>query len=278
MTSTERAVAGFDVTNLHYGLTRSTDLNFSGGFQQYFYANGFAQYILRNNTTLTQRWNKRSGLNLNYTYQQPQGGTPFRFDQQGRYHALNADVGFLDDRRIQLTARVGYDFGRQGFGGFAPQPWQTLSANLLIRPVSWARMRNLFSFDPNTGRVQQVTTDVRFRGRRDFSFDIVSRYDPSRHKFGNVNAFFNLPIGSLWRVIGLFQYNGYLKRFESRNLQIIRDLHCLEAAITYVDNPFGFRNDRQIFFQLRIKALPSYQRFGTGQFGQAIDTSVGEIY
>jgi len=276
--ATERAIFGFDLANSRFRLTSSTDLNVSTGFQQFLYGEGAAQYVVRNSTTLTQRWNRRSGLNLNYTYQRPEGGTPFRFDRQSQYHALNADIGFLDDRRLQLTARVGYDFARSGFGGLPAQPWQTLSANLLLRPVDWARVRNLVSFDPNTGKVLSVTSDLRFRGSSDFAFDLVTRYDPQRHRFGNFNGYFNLPIGNLWRIIGLFQYNGYLNRFESRNLQIVRDLHCLEASLTYIDNPFGFRSDRQIFFTLRIKAFPVFQRFGTGQFGQAIDTSVGEVF
>lgn len=275
--ATERAVVGFDIASTRVGLTPRTDLNLSAGFQQFLYGEGAAQYVLRNSTTLTQRWNRRSGINLNYTYQRPEGGTPFRFDRQSQYHALNADIGFLDDRRFQLTARVGYDFAQTRFGGLPARPWQTLSANLLLRPVDWARFRNLVTFDPNDGKVLAVTSDLRLRGRNDFAFDLVTRYDPQRHRFGNLNGYFNLPIGSLWRVIGLFQYNGYLNRFESRNVQIVRDFHCLEASLTYIDNPFGFRRDQQVFFTLRIKAFPVFQQFGTGQFGQAIDTSVGEV-
>jgi hypothetical protein len=79
-------------------------------------------------------------------------------------------------------------------------------------------------------------------------------------------------------VIAILQYNGFLNRFESRNLEVIRDLHCMEAVFTYIDNPFGFRNDKQFYFQLRIKALPQARGIGTGQFGQALDTGVGEIF
>lgn len=275
---TERVVAGFDVAGTRVPLGPRTDLNIAGGFQQFFYGqDGIAQYVVRNNTTLSQRWNKKSGINLNYTYQQPEGGTPFRFDQQSRYHALNADIGFLDDRRLQLSARVGYDFGQQSFGGIT-NPWQSVSINFLARPVDWARFRSLLTFDPNTHRFVSSVVDLRFRGPNETSFDMVGRFDPQRHKFGQINGYYNVPIGRMWRVIALFQYNGYLSKFESRNLQIIRDLHCMEASFTYVDNPFGFRNDKQIYFTLRIKALPFFQRFGVGQFGQAIDTSVGEIY
>jgi len=276
-TTTERVVAGFDIANIRYRLSPSTGLNISAGFQQYFYGEGAAQYVVRNTAQLTQRWNKRSGLNLSYHYQRPEGGTPFLFDRLGQFHTLHADIGFLDDRRLQLTARVGYDFAQRGFGGFR-QPWQTLSANLLLRPIEWARLRNLITFDPNTGKLLFVTTDLRLRGHNEFALDLVARYDPRQRKVGNLNGYFNLPIGNLWRVIALFQYNGFLNRFESRNLQIIRDFHCLEASLTYMENPFGFRSDRQIFFQLRIKAFPIFQRFGIGQFGQVIDTSIGEAY
>jgi hypothetical protein len=275
---TERAVGGFDIQGYRLSLSKSTDMNLSGGFTQFFYGDGFAQYVIRDSTSLAQRWGHHSGVNLNYTYQRPEGGTRFRFDQQGQYHALNADMGVLDDPHYQLTARVGYDFAQQSFGGLPARPWQTLSVNSLLRPASWGQMRNLFSFDPNNGKMLSVTSDLRFRGGNAFALDVVSRYDPARKKMGNVNTYLDLPIGKLWRVLALMQYNGYLNRFESRNLQIIRDFHCLEAAITYIDNPFGFRSDREIMFQLRIKAIPIFNRFGAGQFGQAIDTSVGGIY
>jgi hypothetical protein len=273
-TTSERVIVGLDAANLRYPLSRSTQLSINSGFQQYFYGEGAAQYVIRSNATLTQQWNRRSGINFTYAYQRPRGGTPFRFDQLGQYHTLNTDIGFLDDSRLQLTARIGYDFAQSGFGGFR-QPWQTLAINLLARPAPWARLQNLLSYDPNNGRMQNIISDLRFRGRNDFSLDMVARYDPVRHKFGNINSYVNLPIGNLWRVVALLQYNGYLKRFESRNIQVVRDLHCLEASLTYIDNPFGYRNDRQIYFQVRIKAIPIFQRFGTGQFGQAIDTGIG---
>src|SRR6185436_7879090 len=114
---TERMVGGFEIQGARLSLSKSTDLNMSGGFTQYLYGDGFAQYTIRDSTSLTQRWGHHSGVNFNYTYQRPEGGTRFRFDQQGQYHALNADMGVLDDPHYQLTARVGYDFAQQSFGG-----------------------------------------------------------------------------------------------------------------------------------------------------------------
>lgn len=273
----ERLVAGAEVSAQHIALSPSTDLNMSGSFQQFLYTEGAAQYVVRDKASLTQRWGANSGLNLDYTYQRPEGGTPFRFDQPGQYHTLTADLGMLNDRRLQLTLRTGYDFTQTGFGGYN-QPWQTLSANLLYRPASWARLQHLLSFDPNNGHVQSVVSDIRLRGASDLAIDLVSKYDPQRHRVGQLNGYLNVPIDKRFRVVTLFQYNGYLDRFESRNLQLVWDLHCLEASLTYTENPYGFRNDRQLMFQLRIKAIPVSQRFGVGQFGQALDTGVGGGY
>jgi len=276
-TVTERASFGMEFGSQRYVLSRSTELDVSFGFLQHLYGEGAAQYILRSNSSLTQRWGRKSGFALHYAYQQPHGGTPFRFDRQGKYHNMTADVGFIDDARLQLTARVGYDLALSEFAG-DKQPWQTLAAHLYVRPLPWLSLRNLASYDPNQGQFLSVISDLRIRGRSDLAVDLVSRYDPRVHRFGQVNAYLNLPVLPAWRVVVLAQYNGYLERFESRNVQIIHEMHCLEASLTYIDNPYGWRADRQVLFQIRIKAFPAFQQFGTGLYGQAIDTSVGERF
>lgn len=276
-TVTERAAAGFDLNPVRYTLSARTDLDVSGGFLQYLYGENAAQYVLRSQSSLTQRWGAKSGLALRHSYQQPHGGTPFRFDRQGKYHSITADVGFLDDARLQLTARVGYDLAGSDYGG-QRLPWQTLSANLYVRPVDWFRLRNLVTYDPNQGELVSITSDLRIRGTREFAFDLISRYDPRTHRFGQINAYLNMQALPKWRVVALLQYNGYLNRFESRNLQIIHDMHCMEASLTYIDNPYGWRADRQIMVQIRIKAFPAFQQFGTGLYGQALDTSVAERF
>lgn len=276
-TTTERFTTGFDFGTQRYALSRTTDLDVSFSFTQHVYGEGAAQYILRSTNALTQRWGRRSGLAFRHTYQQPHGGTPFRFDRQSKYHMVTLDAGLLDDERFQLTARAGYDLGRSEYVGYR-QPWQTVSANLFVRPLPWLSMRQLATYDPNMGQLVSLTSDLRLRGRNDFALDLVSRYDPRSHRFGQVNAYLNLPVLPTWRVVALTQYNGYLKRFESRNLQIIHDMHCLEASFTFIDQPYGWRANRQVIFQIRIKAFPVFQQFGTGLYGQAIDTSVGEWY
>jgi hypothetical protein len=72
-------------------------------------------------------------------------------------------------------------------------------------------------------------------------------------------------------------YNGLAKRLDYSGVRLTRDLHCWEAALTYT-NQNGFYKQNSIALELRIKAFPSYSTFGTGQFGEALGTSVGDVY
>jgi hypothetical protein len=42
-----------------------------------------------------------------------------------------------------------------------------------------------------------------------------------------------------------------------------------------IDNQTGFRPGRQVFFFVRLKALPFTSPFGVGSFGQALGTGGG---
>jgi len=72
--------------------------------------------------------------------------------------------------------------------------------------------------------------------------------------------FQTLPWGRTWKLFGLLLYNGATSKFESINLQAVHEWDCLEASVTYTENPFAFRSDRQVFFTLRIKGLPLLQK------------------
>ena len=45
-----------------------------------------------------------------------------------------------------------------------------------------------------------------------------------------------------------------------------------------IQNPNSFRSDKQFYFALRIKALPSTRRFYRGPAGEALGVGVGDIY
>ena len=252
----------------------NTEISTGGGFEQRYYGDGAAQYILRNTTRLRQRLGGRSGFDLNYQYQEPRGGTPFQFDTFPRSHYITAEGGYLNDPRFQLTARVGYDF----LGTSRANPWQSLSTRLMWRPNLHTRFDALATYDPNTSRFFSASASLRLRGRRDFEFDLFSRYDPNLGRFSQVNAQFDVPFGRTWRTSGLLRYNGLTGQLESTNLQVVKRWDCMEASLTYTATPFGFRNEESFYFAIRLTAFPFFRSFARGPAGDALGAGLGDLY
>ncbi len=272
-TQTERALFNLNVPDVSLVRGR-TEVLTTGGFEQRYYGDGAAQYQVRNQTRLRQHLGGRSGIDLNYQYEQPEGGTPFQFDTYGRTHFVTAEGGYLDDRRFQITARVGYDL----LGASQQAPWQSLATRLLWRPTPSVRFDSLNSFDPNTGRFISASASARFRGPADFALDLLTRYDPQRGRFSQVNGQFDIPLGRTWRLLSLLRYSGLSGRFESENVQLVHEWDCLEASLTYTETPFGFHPDRQIFFTLRLKAFPFARSFARGPAGESLGGGLGDLY
>ena len=274
----DRFLLGFTVQQLTL-LRGRTEIVTGGGFEQRVYSDSAAQYITRNTTRLRQHLGGRSGIDLNYNYEQPEGGTPFLFDVFGKSHNITAEAGYLDDTHFQFTARVGYDLLGQT-PGLTPRPFQTLSTRMMIRPNDHLRYDALATYDPNTGTFISFANSVKLRARNDFAVDLIGRYDPTLHKFSQINTQFDIPVGRTWRVQGLWRYNGVTRMFESRNLQILHEWDCMEASVTYSESPVGFvsGNSRQLYFTLRLKAFPFFRSFARGAAGQALSTGIGDLY
>ena len=64
--------------------------------------------------------------------------------------------------------------------------------------------------------------------------------------------------------------------FDYRSFRLTRDLHCFAVSLTCTDET-GFRKDRSLMLDERIKAFPTVDRFGIGQYGQSVDPSMGEF-
>ena len=275
--TTERLLASLNVPQISI-LRGRTELVTGGGFEQRLYGDGAAEYITRDNTRLRQHLLGRSGVDFNYTYEQPEGGTPFAFDAFNRSHYLTAEGGYLDDKHFQATFRSGYDLT----GRTAGRPWQNLSGRVMYSPTSLVRFDSLTTYDPNSGKFSAITNQMRLRGRSDFAFDVVTRIDPQqpgiRRKFSQINTQFDVPFKGGWRVAGLLRFNGVTGLFDSRAAELLHEWDCLEASFSYSENPNSFRNDRQFYFALRVKALPATRRFNRGPAGEALGVGVGDIY
>jgi hypothetical protein len=236
------------------------------GFRQTFYSDNTAQYLLQ--SALEQRvgFAPRSSLALRWNYLRPYGYSPLGMDRTGSYNLVSADLRFEMGGGWSLAAVSAYDLLARKRGREA---WNPLNLNLEYSPAEWLRWRTQSTYDLNRGRFTSLLTDLLWRFG-DSRLVLSARYDPQRSRWGSVYARLDALKWGRVRLSSILQYNGYLNRFEGRHLLLTYDLHCAELEVRYLDNPFGFRQDRGVQVFLRLKALPSLSRFGYGQFGQPL--------
>ncbi len=132
-------------------------------------------------------------------------------------------------------------------------------------------------YDLNRSQWRSLISRFRVSAADWLSLDVGSRYNLREGNLDTLRSRFGLRIGRKWQVDGLVSWNGLTDKFDYRSFRVTRDLHCWEASVIFTDE-LGFRKDKGIMFELRLKAFPGPDRFGIGQFGQAVDTSLGEYY
>lgn len=252
----------------------NTEMTTALGFQQNFYSDTAAQYMLSDTTRLRQHLKGRSGFDLTYNYQQPEGATPFFFDLFNRVHNVTAEAGYLDDYHFQLTMQTGYNFLKD----YQAAPWQSISTRMLVRPNPRLRFDFLATYDVNTGQWFNISNSVKIRANKNLAVDLVGVYDPQVDRWSQINTQYEIPLGRTWKFTGLIKYNGVLREFQSTNFQIAHEWDCLEASITYSSNPSSFVNDRELFLTVRIKAIPYFGTFARGPAGQAMNSATNGIF
>ncbi|GIV07268.1 MAG: hypothetical protein KatS3mg017_0470 [Fimbriimonadales bacterium] len=242
-------------------------------FRQTYYSDDTALYVLQ--STLEQRLplGTRSSLNLRWNYLRPYGYSPLGLDRTGVYNLLSGEVQWRLKGGWSLAAQSSYDLQAADRGR---DPWSLLNAAVEYSPAEWLRWRTQLGYDLNRERWRSVQTDLQWQFGAS-RLALAARYDPERARWGSVFLRVDsLKVGRS-RISFLTQYNGYLNRFESRQLLWVYDLHCAELEVRYIDNPFGFRRDTGLQIFIRLKALPSLSRFGYGQFGQPVGTFGNEF-
>ena len=132
-------------------------------------------------------------------------------------------------------------------------------------------------YDLNRGRWRTLTSQVRLLNPDSLGLILGARYDLEAGKVGLARGRIDWHIGPKWRIEGITSWNGSLKKFDYQSYRLTRDLHCWEASLGF-NNETGFRTDRGFSLEFRIKAFAAADRFGIGQFGQAVDTSMGDYY
>ena len=267
----DRFLFDFDLIGKTLDFGSRNELTVSGGFRQALYASDMAQFVTKTNMTLTSRFSDYMKGRILYNYQQPKGFSPFRFDYAGDYNYMRAVLDYQDKDILKWSLSTGYDFRQDKY------PWHDLTLRLSARPANQFGYSIATGYNLNSSRWRSLVTRVQVGDPNHLALDLGSRYNLEEGKFDLVRSRFDVPLGKNWKVDGLIGWNGLEKRFDYRAIRITRDLHCWEASLIWVDE-MGFRNDKGLRLDLRLKAFPVQERFGIGQYGQVVDTSMGEFY
>ena len=265
-----------------YSLSDTWSLGAGVGFKQYLYSDSTAQYSIDTSAELSKRIGPTSSFDLTYRYQRPRGFAPFRFDYVGRYNLANASLNYQDNEKVRLSLLTGYNFEQERF------PWQDVTVRLALQPSPSFLIYTATGYDLNRSQWRTLINQLRIRagGRvaqpseespEGFRLDVGTRYDTTLGRLAAGRVVLDTSLGRLWRVQANAGYNGFTRTFDYRSVMLTRDLHCWEASLVYI-NQTGFYRNEGFTFSLRIKAFPFFRDFGAGAFGQALDTSVGQVY
>jgi lipopolysaccharide export system protein LptA len=269
--SSNRMLLQWDLLGKNIDLSDKNELNLTGSFRQAYYAKDMMQYVFRGGAILTTRYSDYLKSRVSYYYQRPEGFSPFRFDYTGKYNYLRAVTDYQDSDKLKWTLSSGYNFSQTGF------PWQDVTFRLTTHPKPSYAFSLSTGYDVNRSKWRTLISQVRVvRGDR-VGLELGARYDIETGKIGLARSRFDFQLGKKWRVEGITSWNGITKKFDYKAFRLTRDMHCWEASLVYNDET-GFRENKGISLEFRIKAFPTADRFGIGQYGQAVDTSMGEYY
>lgn len=269
--SSDRVLLQWDMLGQTVNLGSRTDLSLTAGFRQALYAKDKAQYVLRLGGVLTATHNDYMKTRITYNYQQPEGYSPFLFDYTGRYNYVRLVTDYQDTNKLRWSLSGGYDLNQRTY------PWQDLSLRLTARPSNNVTYSFSTGYDLNRGKWRTLVGRFQVAGSEQFGLDVGARYDIENSRVQLARGKLKIPIGDKWRLEGIASWNGASKAFDYKAFRLTRDLHCWEASLVYNEET-GFRTDRALSLELRVKAFPTVDRFGIGQYGQAVDTSMGEYY
>ncbi len=252
--------------------TKRFRFDVNGRFKQGVYSDDTAQYTLGLGLGASYSLGHDTSLNIRYNYLRPYGFSPLQIDRLGRSNLITADLSYRPYRTLLVAAQSGYDINQLKNEQGPKIAWQSVGVRMEYRPVEYISVRALSTYDSFQGAWNNLRFDVAYKAGATFT-GFGAKYDGIRKTWSTASGFIDgLKWGRLTTSF-LFNYNGYLKRFESRHAQFTYDLHCAEAVVTIIDNPIGFRAGTSVNFYVRLKAFPFNTGFGTGTSGQPISIS-----
>ncbi|MCE5314642.1 MAG: hypothetical protein ABFD49_10235 [Armatimonadota bacterium] len=253
-------------------VTNTWQLQSGGGFRQYAYSDETAQYTFDASAQLKKQLTTESNFALTYRYQNPRGYSPFRFDSLSDYNIINASLNLKSGAKNSFSLIGGYNFIQHS------APWQSTTVRWSVQASKNLLFYTATGYNFNTSKWKALINQVRIRSDNDsFKLDLGTRYDTTENQLSSIKGVIDTKLGSKYHFQANAGYDGLNNEFDYLNFKLTRDLHCWEASLVYTDQT-GFYEDKGLRLYLRIKAFPFFDDFGTGTFGQALDTSVGEVY
>lgn len=270
--TSNRVLLQWDLLGQNIDLGTKNELNLTGGFRQAYYASDMMQYVAKGGATLTTRFNDYLKSRVYYYYQQPEGFSPFRFDYTGKYNYSRATLDYQDNQKLRWSLSSGYNFSQASF------PWQDISFRMVAHPKENYAYALSTGYDLNQARWRTLIGQIRILSGDRVGLELGTRYDLATGKIGQATGRFDMSVGKKWRIEGIGSWNGITKQFDYKAFRLTRDMHCWEASIVYNNQGGLVGTDNGISLEFRIKAFPTQDRFGIGQYGQAVDTSMGQYF
>ena len=279
-----RMQLGLDLGNNQHQ-AKAVTTSFSGSFLQSLYSNNTAQYILQNQMGATYSFQKHSSFGADYSYLRPYGYTPFLFDESGSYNNVNVNLNLQPTNRFEATFSSGFDIGADHeIDGVPGTPWIDINGQVQYRIDK--RLLNVLtgSYDPNRGMLFNVADTTRVTLPWGLAFNSALNYVPQSARFSNVNGDLVVPWitdkreQAGYTIRALAGYDGLTDQITYKGLEVTRSWHDWELSGIYQSNDQNLAPGSSFYLNFRLKAFPGYEPFGVGQFGQGLDTGIGQVY
>ncbi len=240
-------------------------------FKQGVYTDNTAQYSLFYNNVFSYSLGKDTSANLRYNYSRPYGFTPLQIDKSYYVHQATMDLSYRAIPKLLIGAQTGYDIARLVTHDV---PWQQIGLRSEYGVRDKLLIRSLATYDTIKHLWSNYRLDLTSKGKHDY-VALGTRFDGYRHTFSNANLSFDgLQTGK--STVGMaLTYNGYSKRFDQRQLNVVYDLHCWEAVFAISNSATGFRSGTEMQFFLRLKGFSTSSLFGSTRRGEPINYGSG---
>ena len=241
------------------------ELTTSARFQQQFTSEGSALYYKSLRSELRGKWSGSWDYRLDYNFSSAHGYSPLRIGYLGgRSTYLSFQTVRVVPDRMRLDLSTGYDFVNNYYRD------ATFRGEFMLSQDSRLELQTSYNLDGGHWR----PLNLRWLHANDDWYSATTLYyDTDRSKLTQATTELNWRISDKWHLDMLAAYSGYTHKLDQLEVQLLRDLHCMLASVSYNKALDEFR------VNFGIKAFPSSERaFGMGAGGARFESTFGEMY